>query len=83
MKEDDDGDADSTINMSLLEFCKMCQPYKRLYQNIFGYTPSCWNYKCTQEEYFNALIDSIERKCELSALLPKRVYDYPVPQVKY
>lgn len=69
--------------MNSIEFGKKCRPYNIQYRNIFGYVPCRGDYKCDQDEYFEALLKAIETKTELSVLVPKRVYDYSNPNVKY
>lgn len=46
------------------------------YREIFGYIPAPNEYKCSQEEFFDALIKAIETRTELSVLVAKKNMDY-------
>ena len=61
--------------MNSIEFGKKCKPYNKKYKEIFGYVPSRGDYRCGQEEYFQALLKAIETKTELSNLIPKAIFD--------
>ncbi len=69
--------------MKSIEFGKKCRPYNIQYRDIFGYVPCRDDYKCSQEEYFAALIKAIKTKCELSTILEKKKVDYIDPNKKY
>ena len=62
--------------MKSIPFGKLCKVYNLKYKELFGYVPCKDDYKCSQEEYLAALIESIEKKIELHAILSKRVVDY-------
>lgn len=62
--------------MKSIPFGKQCKEYNLKYKELFGYVPCKDDYKCSQEEYLTALIESIEKKIELHAILSKRVVDY-------
>ena len=69
--------------MDSIEFGKKCIPYNRQYKDIFGYVPCRGDYRCSQDEYFQALLKAIETKCELSAIVPKKNRDYQDPNKRY
>ena len=69
--------------MKSIEFGKKCEPYLKRYKEIFGYIPCVDDYKCSQEEYFDALLKAIETKCELSNIIPKKNKDYKNHNVRY
>ena len=77
------GDLVRTKKMKSIEFGKKCRPYNIQYRDIFGYVTCRDDYKCSQEEYFSALIKAIETKSELSTLLEKKKVDYSDPNKKY
>lgn len=58
--------------MDSVEFGKKCKPYNILYRKVFGYVPCRADYKCSQEEYFDALLESLETRQEISAFVPKK-----------
>lgn len=58
--------------MNSVKFGKKCRPYNIQYRDIFGYVPCRDDYNCNQDEYFDALLKSIETKCELSTIIPKK-----------
>ena len=60
--------------MTSIEFGKKCRPYNIQYRDMFGYVPCKDDYVCSQEEYFEALIQSIELKCEIDTLLTPRSF---------
>ena len=62
--------------MNSIEFGKKCRPYNIQYREIFGYVPCPDNYKCGQDEYFEALLKAIEEKKDISEIVPKRVIDH-------
>ena len=62
--------------MNSIEFGKKCRFYNIQYRNIFGYIPCHKDYRCSQEEYFNALIKAIETKTEISTFVPKKNINY-------
>ena len=62
--------------MKSIPFGKQCREYNLKYKELFGYVPSKENYRCNQEEYLHALITAIEKKIELTAILPTREIDY-------
>ena len=69
--------------MNSVEFGKKCIPYNRQYKDIFGYVPCRGDYRCSQDEYFQALLKAIETKCELSTIVPKKNRDYQDPNKRY
>lgn len=69
--------------MNSIEFGKKCRPYNVQYRDIFGYVPCPDDYKCSQEEYFDALLKAIETKEDISALIPKKVIDYSDNNKRY
>lgn len=69
--------------MNSIEFGKKCRPYNIQYRDIFGYIPCREDYKCTQEEYFNALIKAIETKTEISTFVSKKNIDYQNSSKRY
>jgi hypothetical protein len=69
--------------MNSIEFGKKCRPYNIQYRDLFGYVPCHEEYRCNQEEYFQALVTAIETKKELSEILTKIERDYSDPNIKY
>lgn len=69
--------------MTSIEFGKKCKPYNIQYRKIFGYVPCRDDYKCNQDEYFEALLKSIETKKEISAFVPKKTLAYNNPDKRY
>ena len=69
--------------MTSIEFGKKCRPYNIKYREIFGYVPCKDDYICNQDEFFEALIKSIETEKELSNFIPKRTMRYLDPEKKY
>ena len=69
--------------MTSIEFGKKCQPYNKQYKELFGYVPCRGDYRCNQDEYFEALLQAINTKQELSVLLPMYKIDYSNPNIKY
>ena len=69
--------------MNSIEFGKKCRPYNIQYRDLFGYVPCCEEYRCNQDEYFQALVTAIETKTELSEILTKIEIDYSDPDKKY
>lgn len=69
--------------MNSVEFGKKCRPYNIQYRDIFGYIPCREDYKCTQEEYFNALIKAIETKTEISTFVSKKNINYQNSNKRY
>lgn len=69
--------------MNSIEFGKMCRPYNIKYRDIFGYVPCRDDYKCSQEEYFDALQKAVENQCEISEYVPKKHINYQDPNKKY
>lgn len=69
--------------MNSIEFGKKCRPYNIQYRDIFGYVPCKDDYKCTHEEYLEALLKAIETKSDLSSMLPKRTRDYQDSNKRY
>lgn len=69
--------------MNSIEFGKKCRPYNIQYRDIFGYIPCREDYKCTQEEYFDALIKAIETKTEISTFVSKKSIDYQNSSKRY
>ena len=58
--------------MTSIEFGKKCRSYNMRYRDIFGYVPCSDDYKCSQDEYFDALRKAIEIKEGISTLISKR-----------
>lgn len=56
--------------MNSIEFGKKYRSYNIQYRNIFGYVPCRDDYRCSQEEYFNALLKAIETQTEISNFVP-------------
>ena len=69
--------------MNSIEFGKKCREYNIKYRDIFGYVPCRDDYRCSQEEYFNALLKAIELKRELSTIIPKKNIDYANTEKMY
>lgn len=69
--------------MNSIEFGKKCRPYNIQYRDIFGYIPCREDYKCTQEEYFDALIKAIETKTEISTFVSKKKINYQNSNQRY
>lgn len=69
--------------MNSIEFGKKCRPYNIQYRDIFGYVPCRDDYNCSQDEYFNALLKSIETKCELYTIIPKKNKDFQNANKRY
>ena len=62
--------------MTSIEFGKKCQPYNIQYKDIFGYVPCRDDYLCDQNEYFNALLKSINEKQPIETYLTKKNKNY-------
>ena len=56
--------------MNQIEFGKLCQPLNKQYFALFHCVPVPTDYLATREEYLAALKTAIEKKAELSTLLP-------------
>lgn len=61
--------------MDSIKFGKKCRPYNIQYRDLFGYVPCREDYSCSQEEFFEALLKSIETKKEINMFLIKKTYD--------
>ena len=61
--------------MDSIEFGKKCRPYNIQYRDLFGYVPCREDYSCSQEEFFEALLKSIETKKDINMYLIKKTYD--------
>lgn len=61
--------------MDSIEFGKKCRPYNIQYRDLFGYVPCREDYSCSQEEFFEALLKSIETKKDINMFLIKKTYD--------
>jgi hypothetical protein len=61
--------------MTSIEFGKKCRKYNLQYKEIFGYVPCPDNYICNQEEFFNALLKSIETKHDIGTFIVLRSKD--------
>lgn len=60
--------------MNSIEFGKKCRPYNIQYRTIFGYVPCREDYRCSQDVYFDALLQSIKTKRELATIIPNSPY---------
>lgn len=69
--------------MNSIEFGKRCKQYNLRYRDLFGYVPCRSDYKCSQEEFFDALIKAIETKTEISTFIPKKNIDLHNPNKRY
>ena len=69
--------------MNSIEFGKKCRPYNGQYKAIFGYVPCRGDYRCSQDEYFQALLKAIETKRELSTIVHKKNRDHQDPHKRY
>jgi len=69
--------------MDSIEFGKKCRSYNIQYREIFGYVPCRDDYSCSQDEYFNALLEAIKTKRELSNIIPKRNRNLQDPKKFY
>ena len=58
--------------MDSIEFGKKCRPYNIQYRDLFGYVPCREDYSCSQEEFFEALLKSIETKKDINMFLIKK-----------
>lgn len=58
--------------MNSIEFGKKCRPINIKYREIFGYVPCYKNYKCSQQEYYDALVKAVETKQEITNFIPKK-----------
>jgi len=63
------------LSMDSIEFGKKCRPYNIQYRDFFGYVPCREDYSCGQEEFFEALLKSIETKKDINMFLIKKTYD--------
>ena len=61
--------------MDSIEFGKKCRPFNIQYRDLFGYVPCREDYSCSQEEFFEALLKSIETKKDINMFLIKKTYD--------
>jgi hypothetical protein len=59
--------------MDMLKFGMMCQKYNILYQERFGEVPTPADYACTREEYYAALVKSVESGCKIEKYLKRAV----------
>jgi hypothetical protein len=55
-----------------IDFGKKCKSYNIQYREIFGYVPCRGDYKCSQDEYFEALLKAIETKQDIETFVPKK-----------
>ena len=62
--------------MNSVKFGKKCRPYNLQYKDIFGYVPCRNDYRYNQDEYFNALLKSIETNRELDSFIQKKEQDF-------
>ncbi len=69
--------------MNPIEFVLKLRPYNKRYKAIFGYVPCDDDYACSREEYFNALLEAIETKQDISNFIQKKVLDYNNPNKRY
>ena|GEM_PF-763513 len=58
--------------MTAKEFSIKCQPHNLKYRDLFGDIPCRQDYACTQDEYYDALINSINNKKPISEYLRKK-----------
>ena len=58
--------------MNSIEFRKKCRPMNIKYREIFGYVNKNKNYKCSQQEYYDALVKSVETKQEITNFISKK-----------
>ena len=61
--------------MDSIEFGKKCRPFNIQYRDLFGYVPCREDYSCSQEEFLEALLRSIETKKDINMFLIKKTYD--------
>lgn len=61
--------------MDSIEFGKKCRPFNIQYRDLFGYVPCREDYSCSQEEFLEALLKSIETKKDINMFLIKKTYD--------
>ena len=61
--------------MDSIEFGKKCRTYNIQYRDLFGYVPCREDYSCSQEEFLEALLKSIETKKDINMFLIKKTYD--------
>ncbi|MBQ8218584.1 MAG: hypothetical protein IJZ79_02440 [Bacilli bacterium] len=59
--------------MNSIEFGKKCRPLNIQYRELFNVVPCRDDYKCSQKEYYDALVTAIEEKKELYHYLPVKV----------
>ena len=57
--------------MNSIEFAKKCQPYNKMYYELFGEVPVHYEYIATQDQYFDALKKSVEQKVKIEKFLKK------------
>lgn len=70
-------------NMNSIEFGKKCRPMNVKYREIFGYVPYYKNYKCSQQEYYDALVKAVETKQEITNFISKKNLIYNDSNKKY
>ena len=61
--------------MNSIELGKKCRTYNIQYRDLFGYVPCREDYSCSQEEFLEALLKSIETKKDINMFLIKKTYD--------
>ena len=69
--------------MNPVEFGKKCHPYNIQYRDLFGYIPCKEDYSCSQEDFFEALLQSIETKKEIKMFLIEKTHDTSNPNKRY
>ena len=51
--------------MEKAKFDKMCAPYNKKFEKLFGYIPDIKDYVCPQEVFFAALRQSVSDKRDI------------------
>ena len=69
--------------MRSAELSKKCREYNKEYKAMFGYIPCPRDYKCNNEDFFDALVKAVETKTEIDNFLEKQVFDYSNPNILY
>lgn len=58
--------------MSTIELNKKSRLYNRKYRDIFGYIPCDQDYCCNQDEFYEALVKSVEQKVAIETFVEKK-----------
>ena len=57
--------------LNSIEFGKKCRPLNIEYGKLFGHIPCFRDFKCSQEEYFEALSRAVKEEREIGEYISK------------